>query len=456
MRKNTITEAERETFVAQMSQQMADLARAVSDWFSAEHRTLAEAEEATLQAVKGLGNTLLSALLGLLVPAYPEEKIPCPCGHMAEYERMRCAQIKTLLGTITLNRPYYLCSSCHHGSAPLDQQLEMCAGGFSAGLEEVLALLGAQGAFEEAVALLQKLTLVEVCPNSCQSETETLGQTIAAEENQAVAAAWTVQQPVLPAPPETVPERLYVSVDGTTVHTREEGWKEIKLGAFYTTRQRVPPQRPDQLEVRAQDLSFYADLADAETFGRALWVEGVRRGVMQAKEVVAVADGAHWIWNLVEEHFPGAVQIVDWYHASEYVWKVAHALYGEGTDLAKQWAKDRLDELWAGKAAEVLRHFQDMASTSEAAQQAVTYYTNNLDRMQYALYRAKGLQIGSGSIESGCKHVLGARLKQAGMIWNLEGARAVAKVRTRLKSGRWEETIARRSPPHRSYQRKAA
>ena len=183
----------------------------------------------------------------------------------------------------------------------------------------------------------------------------------------------------------------------------------------------VPKKRPEQLEVRAQEISFYTDFADPETFGRALWLEGYRRGVSEAQEVVAIGDGAHWIWNLVEEHFPRAIQIVDWYHASEYIWKVAHAVYGEGSDLAKQWAKDRLDELWEGQVDELLRHCQpcgiriipqgqEHASAGEAVQQAITYYTNNKDRMRYPEYRAKGLQIGSGTVESGCKHVIGARL----------------------------------------------
>ncbi len=369
---------------------------------------------------------------------------------------MRPAHVDTLLGTITLNRPYYLCPNCHHGLAPLDRQLEFCAGGLSAGLEEVLALMGAQCPFEEAADLVQRLTLVNVCPNSCQEATETLGQIIAEVERQAVEAAWDIRNPVLPPPPEKSPERLYVSIDGTTVHTREEGWKEMKLGAFYTTTTMVPKKRPEQLEVRAQDISFYADFADPETFGRALWLEGYRRGVTQAKEVVAIGDGAHWIWRLVEEHFPGAIQIVDWYHATQYIWKVAHAVYGEGSDLAKQWAKSRLDELWDGKVDEVLLHCQEHASAGEVVHQAITYYTNNRERMRYPEYRAKGLQIGSGSVESGCKHVIGARLKGAGMIWSVAGARAVAHVRARLKSRRWEETVALRPPPHRSYQRKAA
>ena len=92
-----------------------------------------------------------------------------------------------------------------------------------------------------------------------------MGRTIAEEERQAVEAAWDARDPVLPTAPEQPPERLYVSIDDTTVHTREEGWKEIKVGAFYTTTTVVPKKRSEQLEVRAQDISFYADFAGPET-----------------------------------------------------------------------------------------------------------------------------------------------------------------------------------------------
>jgi hypothetical protein len=168
--------------------------------------------------------------------------------------------------------------------------------------------------------------------------------------------------------------------------------------------------------------------------------------VLGAAEVSAIGDGAHWIGNVIQEHFPHAVQIVDWYHASEYSWAAAHAVYGEGTDLAKAWAKAQLDDRWEGEVEQVLAALQATGRTPEAVIDAVSYLTTHRDRMRYAEDRARGIQIGSGVIESGCKRVLGARLKQAGMIWKVDGAREVAKVRTWLKGRRWAEAIALRPP----------
>ena len=209
--------------------------------------------------------------------------------------------------------------------------------------------------------------------------------------------------------------------------------------------------------MRAEQLSFVADICDVEHGGQLLWLEACRRGVRETAEVVALGDGAHWIWNLVKEQFPEALLIVDWYHATEYIHKAARAISGEGSDVSKLWAEAQVDALGDGEVELVLEQVQAHASGGKGAvTDAITYYTNNVGRMRYPEYRARGVQIGSGSLESGCTHVVGARLNRAGMIWPVAGARAVAKVRARLRSRRWDETIAHRPPPRRHYRRRLA
>jgi hypothetical protein len=419
-------------------------------------RTLAWLEQEVMCALKEVGQSLLAGLCELQVPRYPVAEIACACGGVAVYQRQRGGQTKSLFGVMTVKRPYYLCAECQHGQYPLDAQLGFCAGGVSSGLGALIALLGTEFVFEEAAQMLEQLTLVHVSPNTCRKETETLGQLVAADEQATVAAAWAANAPQLPAVTEPIAGDFYVSMDGVTVHIDGQGWKNQWLGAIYTTKATLSSQRPETLEVRTQQPSFYADLGDLQPFGRQLWLEAHRRGLAQAKRTIVIGDGAHWIWNLAAEHFPGATQILDWYHASTYVWQAAHALYGEGTDLAKHWAKQHLDLLWDGQVATVIAHLEAEASRKPAIQDTLTYFRNNQHRMLYDRYRKDGLQIGSGTIESGCKHVIAARLKQAGMIWSPDGARFVAKLRTRLKSRRWDETLALRPAPHRTYHRKAA
>ncbi len=421
-----------------------------------EGRNLEWFEQQVMQALKETGQTLLAGLCELSVERYVASEIGCECGGRAVYQRQRAGQSKTLFGEVVVKRPYYLCAQCHHGQCPLDRQLGFCAGGVSSGLNELMALMGAEFVFEEAASMLEKLTLVHVSPNTCRKAAERLGKLVADDEQSSLAAAWDANAPQLPVVSEAMTGDFYVSMDGVTVHIDGQGWKNQWLGAIYTTQAKVSDKRPEVLDVRTQHASFYADLGNTKTFGDHLWVEAQRRGMADAKRLIVIGDGAHWIWSLAEEHFPGAIQIIDWYHASSYVWQAAHALYGEGTDLAKHWAKQHLDLLWDGQVATLIAHLEAASSHKAAVHEALTYCRNHQHRMRYDLYRANGLQIGSGTIESGCKHVISARLKQAGMIWSVEGARFIAKLRTRLKSRRWHQTAALHSSLPRPYVRSAA
>ena len=153
-------------------------------------------------------------------------------------------------------------------------------------------------------------------------------------------------------------------------------------------------------------------------------------------------------WNLAAEHFPGAVQIVDWYHASERVWDLGKALHGAGTDATAAWVDAQLGRLAAGEAAALAEEWRALPCRGEAGavrDEQATYFANQAPRMAYARYRAAGWDIGSGMVEGACKHLIGAREKGPGMRWGEDGANAVAQVRVLLFNGRWDE----RRPPAR-------
>ena len=445
-----------EVLSEQMAAEMKAITTRLGADVAAEQQTLANLEQEVLQALKTVGNVLLRGLCGLYVAKYVEPTMRCECGAEAIYQRLREGETQTVLGEVQLKRPYYLCAACHHGTCPLDAALGFCAGGMSAGLQEVLALLGVQFPFEEAVQMLAQLTLVQVSPNTCRKATEAVGGLVAEQEQVAVAAAWDRQHPTLPAVSEAIQGDFYISMDGVTVHLEGEGWKNQWLGAVYTTQATTTTKRPETLAVRTRQPSFYTDLTDIETFGRQLWLEAQRRGLAHAQQVIVIGDGAHWIWKQAEEHFPNATQILDWYHASTYVWKAANTIFGENTDFAKHFAHQQLDLLWAGNVPAVLQRLEPYADQKPLVNDTLTYFRNNQHRMRYDFYRAQGWQVGSGTIESGCKHVIAARLKQAGMLWSRHGARCVAKLRAALKSGRWRQIMAQRPKPARTYHRKAA
>lgn len=414
-------------------------------------------ERATLTILKKVGQQLLQRLVESCQPAEPEAHIACRCGGTASYVRRRTARVITWADQIRVTRAYYLCAECRQGTCPLDEQLGFRAGALSAELQEAAALVGVHLPFELASDLFERLTHISLSDDIIRQATEQIGQEQSEADEALVDAAWHPRQLAVPAGPEEVPERLYGSLDETSVRT-EEGWRKPKLGSWYTTDSPPADEPPDEWKPHGEAISYYSDLREAEDFGRLMYVTGMARGAGRVKELIFVADGAQWIWKLVAEHFPNAIQIVDWYHAAERVWRVAHAVYGQGTDMATGWAKQRLTELWDGQVDKVIAVCKPHAHPEregDVVAEAVTYFRNNGHRMHYPEYRAKGYQIGSGTIESGCKRVIGARLKQAGMTWTATGARQVIKARAMFFSGNWDTFCRQRQPLRRSYQRAA-
>jgi len=453
---NPTTDAARtEHLVTTMAERMTTLTRTLSTWMQEQEHSLAEVEHHVVRLLKELGASLVAGLCSLAAVPQPSSSVTCSCGQQAAYQREHKAQVSTLLGPLTIWRSYYLCAACGQGQHPLDAQLQFCAGSRSAALDELLALLGAtQDSFVQAAQVLERLTLVHVSANSVREATEQLGALLLEHQAQPL----TQPGPCPPPRPNATARatRLYITMDGVLAHLHERGWSEIKVGCCYHTRSRVDRKRPERLEIRTHSASYVTALEEAQSFGWRLWREAVRRGVLAADEVVVLGDGAHWIWNIAERHFPRATQILDWYHASEYVWNAASAIWGEASPERAAWAHAQLDLLWESKVEAVLVELLRWRERGEAVEAALSYYTEHQTRMDYASYRARGLQIGSGSVESACKQLVSARLKQAGMIWDAAGAEAVAVVRAWLKSERWEEAIALRGVRTRGYRRKQA
>jgi hypothetical protein len=156
-----------------------------------------------------------------------------------------------------------------------------------------------------------------------------------------------------------------------------------------------------------------------------------------------LGDGAEWIWNRIARFCDRPVEIVDFYHASEHVWSAGQALYGEGTEETEQWVTQRLDQLLRQGPEVLIASFKQARVGASATAKAVlaresNYFEKHRHRMQYPTLRAAGYHIGSGSVESACKRIIGARLKQAGMIWTREGAEAVAQLRATILCNRWD------------------
>ena len=247
------------------------------------------------------------------------------------------------------------------------------------------------------------------------------------------------------------PVRLYGAIDGGRVRIRgakeeESPWRELKVGAWFTAKGQ-PPKKPNgKWTIQAQDISYYADIAHADDFGKIAWATGVQRDAHRAIEMIFLGDGARWIWDLVTLNFPNAVQIVDWFHACEYLAPVAKVAFSSPQQRS-QWIERVKTDLWAGKLDAVIAACAEQINPQhedDPAQKAVTYFTNNRHRMDYPTYRANGYQIGSGTIESAVKQIAAQRMKVPGARWDLKSARLVAKARAAFLSGQWDELADRR------------
>jgi hypothetical protein len=288
-----------------------------------------------------------------------------------------------------------------------------------------------------------------------------MGRVLGESEAELLERAFGEAEGGLPDCPEQGSERLYISVDGTCIRCekaedsadieevealeinpedRDTNWREAKVAALYETEESTTAE--GKVAIKATQIEYYADITNALDFARLVWLKAYQRGSRHAGEIVLIGDGAQWIWKRLLAFFPLAIQILDWYHVRDYIVRVAHALYGPDSQSGKAWSKRQLDLLWEGQVSQVIQHLKNLHQAHpriEIIEKTISYYSNNKQRMNYPDYRARGLQIGSGTIESGCKRVVKARLDQAGMTWTVTGARAVLKARAAYLSGHWDD-----------------
>ncbi len=413
--------------LAVLSRELTALWEAV---IGAERLDLERAEQTVRDGVLAIGARLLEAGLAARGTGKQGPRRPCPCGGSAACEGYRPKGVQTLVGWITLRRAYYACPACGHGQCPLDAPLGVARDSLSPGVRRAACRLGALLPFAEAAQTLAETARVRLSASTLRTVTEAVGahreQTLAAER----VAAWAQGVPRVTG----TPDRLYVAMDGVRILSTDGTGREVKVGVV------VPVQRTTGGE-RRERASYVAGLEPAASFGQRLALEAQRRGLEGAGQVAVLGDGAEWIWQLAAEHCPHATQIVDWFHASERIWAPGRALWGAETVQTTAWVAAHLARLAQGHAATLAAEWQALPCRGEAAlvrDAQVTYFTNQASRMAYDRYRAAGWDIGSGMVESACKHLIGAREKGPGMRWSEAGAQTVAAVRVLLFNNQWD------------------
>jgi hypothetical protein len=261
---------------------------------------------------------------------------PCACGKGARYAGRREKTFQSALGELTLQRAYYHCEACEAGFSPRDRALGIAGASLSPAVTRMVGRAAAMLSFAEGSELMQELAGVPVDPKQVERTAEALGREIAQDERCLV-------EPEPPAAPT-----MYLGMDGTGIPMRAEDLegregkqpdgsaktREVKLVTVWSAEGRDDEGTP----VRDQgSVTYSAAIETAAThdtdeelspFAQRVDREARRRGFDQARRRVVLGDGATWIWNLADEQFPGAVQVVDLYHAKGHLWDVAKAIYG--------------------------------------------------------------------------------------------------------------------------------
>jgi hypothetical protein len=329
---------------------------------------------------------------------------------------------------------------------------------YSPAVRRMMSIVGSEGSFDQGRQQLAELAGLEVTAKAVERQAEIIGQDIANRDQVRIESAVQLELPQVRTDESSA---MYVEMDGTGIpvvkaetkgrqgktdgqpaHTRE-----VKLGCVFTQTGTDEQGRP----VRDEDSTTYTGAIEtAEQFGRRIYREAWDRGWDRAKTKVVLGDGAPWIWNIADEQFPGAIQIVDLYHARQHLWELAAKLYPANEKQRKAWASRLEKKLDEGKVETVVKTMRSVAAASptlaELLENEALFFERNAERMRYARFRGQKLFVGSGVVEAGCKTVIGRRLKMSGMFWTVRGANSIIALRCNRISGKfadyWESRAA--------------
>jgi hypothetical protein len=422
---------------ALIEETMRQIRKQLEEKLPADTATLDQIEEAVADIGSAFQRDLQQRIADKRAKQPRDNRLACPCGGRATYKDMQTRTLITRHGRLPFRRPWYYCPGCKQGFSPLDRALGLDQSDTSLWVRQQSAHLSARLTFEESVTTLKRLSDVNICAATVERVACHVGGSLQADLYE---HAQKHRQGALPDQKTACPRRLYVSVDGLMVPLRQP-WKkdgsegalncryaECKLGVVYETNQ---DKEGKDSGVRWQD--YVASFEDCDKFAPLVGLLAHRNGHHAAKEVVFLSDGAVWIRHLAAREFPGAVYIVDFFHACDHLAKVADARFGKGSAESLAWQQARQVDLKSNRLDQVLREIKEWRPSNqekrELRQTEYLYFANNAERMRYQTFLEQGYHIGSGVVEASCKRVVAQRLDQAGMHWRQETAEAMVALR---------------------------
>lgn len=232
-------------------------------------------------------------------------------------------------------------------------------------------------------------------------------------------------------------EVLYAEVDGSMIFTRDDNWKEVKVGRVFKSSDCIDPNGNTSWIKHSQYLAY---LGNSKYFTNKM--DGLIESFGSIKQrLVFISDGATWIRNWIEDAFPDAISILDYFHAIEHLHEFADSYFKE-KEAAKKWAEKQKELLLNSNVKQVINNIEKLAPENEAAKKLISYYQTNSNRMDYKKYKQTGCGIiGSGAIESAHRTVVQKRMKQSGQRWSSIGAQNMLNLRVTYMNEKWDNVI---------------
>jgi hypothetical protein len=402
-------------------------AQAISfDMFEAEQTLSAQHDQDRDQA--------FAAYLLRLSQSQDSSPKTCPrCGARSRIRaRRRKRKIRTMTGEHILERNQHYCEGCKLSFYPLDIEIGLSEEGeASPDLERRILDFGVTTTFKESEERWSVHYNMPISENFVRCVVERSQRVITS------AKIRDVQEVIRPRPSKPA-ELLVIQTDGGMIPTRgAEPWKESKLGVIYREDNHLASSKTERGCIT--EARYVAHLGGVESFKEhileALGVEEADK----AQEIVWLGDGAHWNWNMADELAPTAIQILDPMHAIEHASNCAKILFNNDDIMVKMWVERVKFILYQDKPSVLLLELRGCRIDATQAQQdaiddLLRYYSNNIERMNYLQFRARGLPIGSGAVESGHKHVIQKRMKLAGQHWEISRGRGMVELRAAYRT----------------------
>lgn len=320
------------------------------------------------------------------------------------------------------------------GFFPLDEELELQPGKLTPKGRERLVRLSGWMPFRPATELFEEFTGIRLSKIVSQRGTEAAGRVY--EEMQAAEAQEILEKKLRSS---AQPQKVQISADGCMIPLVHGVWAEVRTVVVGEIQ--LADKIKDEMTVHARNLSYFSRKVSSQQFETLALPEMHRRGVENAQVVAAVMDGAEWLQSFTDYHCPQAVRILDFPHAAEHISPIGDWLHGERTAESRTWLQERLHQLKHAGPSKLLKEFRKLQRQQPAAEiirSNLAYLEKRAGQMQYPVFQAQGLPIGSGIVESGNKLVVEARLKGAGMRWADHNVNPMLALRNLICSNRWQ------------------